>query len=149
MSAITFGKLEEYLCEGGTVAIVFDDHGNPLDVGREQRLFTKAQRTALGVRDGGCRFPGCEKPPSWTEAHHTHYWARDKGRTDIAKGILLCRYHHMLIHNKGWEIIRDKDGEYWLKPPKERDPKQALLAMPSKNPLAAAMKRVRATESAQ
>jgi Domain of unknown function (DUF222) len=145
-SAITFGKLEEYLCEGGTIAIGFDHNGDPLNVGREQRLFTRAQRTALGVRDGGCRFPGCDKPPSWTEAHHTDYWARDKGRTDIAKGILFCRYHHMLVHNKGWEIILDAAGDYWLKPPKERDPRQALIAMPSKNPLVAAMKRARGTD---
>ena len=149
MSAITFRKLEEYLCEGGTIAIGFGHDGDPLNVGREQRLFTRAQRTALGVRDGGCRYPGCEKPPSWTEAHHTDYWARDNGRTDIANGILLCRYHHMLVHNKGWEIIRDEAGDYWLKPPKERDPQQTLIAMPSKNPLVAAMKRARKTGRAR
>jgi hypothetical protein len=54
-------------------------------------------------------------------------------------GILLCRYHHMLIHNKGWEIIRDSDGRYWLKRPQENDPQQTLVAMTSKNPLVEAM----------
>jgi hypothetical protein len=153
LTAITFGKLEEYLCEGGTVGVILDDYGQLLDVGREQRLFTKAQRTGLGVRDGGCRFPGCEKPPSWTEAHHLAYWARDGGLTDVANGILLCRYHHMLIHNTGWEIIRDTgqidgNGGYWLKTPKERDPQQRLIEMPSKNPLAAAMKHAKKSEQA-
>ena len=143
MSAISFGKLGEYLCEGGTVGIAFNEHGQTLDAGREQRLFTKSQRTALGVRDGGCRFPGCDKPPSWCEAHHIAYWARDCGPTDIINGILLCRYHHMFIHNKGWEIIRDDHGGYWLKPPKERDPSQRLIEMPSKNPLIAAMQHAR------
>jgi hypothetical protein len=95
LSAITFGKLEEYLCEGGIVGIRFNDDGT-LDVGREQRLFTARQRTALGVRDGGCRFPGCDKPPSWCEAHHIEYWARDQGRTNVQLGILLCRYHAVL-----------------------------------------------------
>ncbi|HEY5230226.1 MAG TPA: DUF222 domain-containing protein, partial [Galbitalea sp.] len=75
LSAITFGKLEEYLCEGGTVAVLLDENGQHIDVAREQRLYTKAQRTALGARDGGCRFPGCDKPPSWCEAHHINYWA--------------------------------------------------------------------------
>jgi Domain of unknown function (DUF222) len=154
MSAISLGKLQEYLCEGGTIAVTVNEHGDPLDVGREQRLFTKAQRTALGVRDGGCRFPGCEKPPSWTEAHHIHYWGRDNGPTDVANGILPCRYHHMLVHNKGWEIIRDTvqtgdAGRYWLKPPREQDPQQHLIEMPSKNPLITAMKHTHATETTQ
>jgi hypothetical protein len=89
LSAITLTKLGEYLCEGGTVTVGFDHNGHPLDIGREQRLYTRAQRTALGVRDGGCRFPGCEKPPSWTETHHILFWARDKGPTDIANGMPL------------------------------------------------------------
>jgi hypothetical protein len=148
MSAISFGKLEEYLCEGGTIGIAFNAKGQVLDAGREQRLFTRIQRTALGVRDGGCRYPGCEKPPSWTEAHHIAYWNRDSGTTNVANGILLCRYHHMLIHNNGWEIIRDDEGRYWLKPPKERDPQQRLVEMPSKNPLVAAMTHARKTDQA-
>jgi Domain of unknown function (DUF222) len=153
LSAITLAKLDEYLCEGGTVTVGFDHNGHPLDVGREQRLYTRAQRTALGVRDGGCRFPGCEKPPSWTETHHILFWARDKGPTDIANGILLCRYHHMLMHQPGWEIIRDTgqidgNGGYWLKPPANRDPQRRLIEMPSKNPLIAAMKHAHQTEQA-
>lgn len=109
LSALSFGKLEENLCARGTVEILFKDDGT-LDVGREQRLFTSRQRTALGVRDGGCRFPGCERPPSWSEAHHIDQWARDHGRTDTENGILLCRCHHMLMHNAGWQIIRDTSG---------------------------------------
>jgi hypothetical protein len=89
MSAISFGKLEEYLCEGGTIGIAFNEKGQVLDAGREQRLFTRIQRTALGVRDGGCRYPGCEKPPSWTEAHHIAYWSRDSGATNVANGMPL------------------------------------------------------------
>jgi Domain of unknown function (DUF222) len=143
MSAISFGKLEEYLCEGGTVEVFLDDNGDLVDIARDRRLFSKAQRTGFGVRDGGCRFPGCDKPASWCEAHHIAYWARDKGRTSIGNGILLCRYHHMLIHKQGWEIIRDDSGRYWLKPPKERDPAQTLIEMPTKNPLVAAMKQGR------
>jgi hypothetical protein len=66
LTPITFAKLEEYLCEGGTLGILFKNDGS-MNLGREQRLFTTRQRTALGVRDGGCRFPGCNKPPSWCE----------------------------------------------------------------------------------
>ncbi|HEX4444516.1 MAG TPA: DUF222 domain-containing protein [Galbitalea sp.] len=138
LSKITVEKLEEYLCEGGQVGVLFDENGNLIDVGREQRLFTKRQRTGLAVRDGGCRYPGCDKPPSWTEAHHILQWARDHGRTDIINAILLCRYHHMLIHELGAEIIQDR-ATYWLKLPKSMDPSQTLVEMPSKNPIIAAM----------
>jgi hypothetical protein len=146
LSPITFSKLEEYLCDGGTLTIGFDHHGNPLDVGREQRLYTRAQRTALGVRDGGCRFPDCDKPPSWCEAHHIHYWARDHGPTTIENGILLCRYHHMLIHQPGWDITRDTHDQYWLTPPKHRDPNRHPIPMPTKNPLIAALRHAHQTE---
>jgi hypothetical protein len=147
LSPISYGKLAEYLCEGGTVDVIFGTDGS-LNVGRTQRLFTARQRTALGVRDGGCRFPGCNKPPSWCEAHHVDEWLEHHGATDLANGILLCRYHHMLMHDGGWSIIRDDDGGYWLKPPKVRDPEQGLIAMPSKNPLVAAMKHAEAAQSA-
>jgi hypothetical protein len=121
---------------------MFDDNGNVLNVGREQRLFTARQRIGLAVRDGGCRFPGCRKPPSWTEAHHIDHWARDQGRTDIARGILLCRYHHMLIHNNSWEIKRDDESRYLLIPPPGIDPDQIPIEMPSKNRLVATMRLV-------
>ena len=140
LSTITFSKLSEYLCEGGTVGVIFNADGT-IDVGREQRLFTPRQRTALGVRDAGCRFPGCTKPPSWCEAHHVQYWVRDRGRTDTENGILLCRFHHTFIHDKGWEIIRGADpGSFWLKPPAHVDPERQLIEMPSNNPLVAAMR---------
>jgi Domain of unknown function (DUF222) len=146
LSVVSFGKLEEYLCEGGTIDVVFGTDGS-MNLGRTKRLFTPRQRTALGVRDGGCRFPGCTKPPSWCEAHHINYWARDHGQTNLTDGILLCRYHHMLTHNNGWETTRDNStepgGGYWLKPPTTQDPEQRLIPMPSKNPIVAAMQLAR------
>ena len=119
---VSIETVERLACSGGTIAVRFDEHGQPLDVGREQRLFTTRQRIALAVRDGGCRWPGCERPPSWTEAHHVDHWARDGGKTDVADGVLLCRHHHLLLHNNHWEIERRPDG-LWLMPPGAgRDP---------------------------
>lgn len=113
---VSIETVERLACSGGTIAVRFDDHGQPLDVGREQRLFTARQRIALAVRDGGCRWPGCERPPSWAEAHHVDHWARDGGKTDVADGVLLCRHHHLLLHNNHWEIER-RPGGLWLIPP--------------------------------
>jgi hypothetical protein len=116
---LSIATIERRACTNGTVPIVFDANGQPLDVGREQRLFTARQRTALALRDGGCRWTGCERPPSWCEAHHIQFWARDEGRTDVADGILLCKHHHLLLHDHGWEIERcgPAGSEYWLVPP--------------------------------
>ncbi|MES1212166.1 MAG: DUF222 domain-containing protein [Leifsonia sp.] len=116
---VSIETVERLACTQGTVAVVFDEHGQPLDAGREQRLFTPRQRTALTERDGGCRWTGCERPPQWCEAHHIEHWARDGGRTDVADGILLCKHHHLLLHDHHWEIERrgPARSEYWLIPP--------------------------------
>ena len=111
--------------------ILFDQSGEVLDVGREQRTFTRRQRIALAARDGGCRFPGCDRPASWTEAHHIVEWSRG-GCTDVADGILLCKHHHLLIHNNGWRIERER-ADYFLLPPIDHDPLRRRIPMPSKN----------------
>lgn len=107
-------------CATGTVECTIDGDGNPLDLGREARLFTAAQRIALATRDGGCRWRGCDRPASYCEAHHIDEWARDGGRTDIDRGILLCRWHHMELHHGGWRITREDRGDFILHPPPGR-----------------------------
>jgi len=129
---ISIQTVERLACDGDTRSIEFDDSGQPLDVGREQRFFTKKQRVALSVRDGGCMFGVCERPPSMTEAHHIKFWARDGGTTDIKDGICLCKFHHLLMHNNGWEIERVGD-EYYLIPPPSVDAAQTPVLMPSKS----------------
>ena len=118
--AVSVTTIERRACTAGTITLTIDGNpanaGQPLNLGREKRLFSRAQRLALAARDGGCRWPGCERPPSWCEAHHIHHWHRDHGTTDIADGILLCRHHHLLAHNNGWEIER-AGPTYRLIPP--------------------------------
>jgi hypothetical protein len=126
-------------CDGSTCEIEFDDTGQPLDLGREQRLFGRQQRIVISARDGGCRAGNedgdgtCDRPPSWTEVHHVEQWKRDKGRTDIANGILLCKYHHLMLHNAGWEIHRD-GSTYWLIPPASVDPTRTPRLMLARSP---------------
>jgi hypothetical protein len=112
--------VDRNLCTVGSRNLSVDSGGNPLDVGREQRLYTAKQRVALAVRDGGCMFPECRVPASYCEAHHCDHWHEDLGHTDIDRGILLCRYHHMLLHNNGWKITREGLGAFMLHPPGER-----------------------------
>ncbi|MFB7250380.1 HNH endonuclease signature motif containing protein [Microbacterium sp. NPDC056234] len=104
---------EQHICDTGTVDIHVDVRGNPLAVGREHRLFTPTQRVALAVRDGGCRWRNCDRPSSYCEAHHIDTWSGG-GRTDIERGILLCRFHHMQLHHGGWSITRDGAEDFVL-----------------------------------
>ena len=130
---VSVETIKRHLCDTGYLGILFDATGQPLNVGRDERLFNRQQRRALAARDGGCRWPGCDQPPSWSESHHIENWA-DLGLSNIDYAILLCAHHHMLLHNQNWKIVL-QGGLYWLKPPIEIDPEQTLIALPSKNPL--------------
>lgn len=114
LSSFPAGVAGQHMCDSGFVPVTVDSCGNPLDVGREQRLFTPKQRIALAIRDGGCRWRGCDRPASYCEAHHIDEWAADRGRTDIDRGILLCRFHHMQLHHGGWRITRDGRSDFML-----------------------------------
>lgn len=109
--------IDQRVCDTGTMTVTVDKSGSPLDVGREHRLFTPRQRVALAIRDGGCRWHGCDRPASYCEAHHIDEWHADAGRTDIDRGLLLCRYHHMQLHHGRWRITRTGKEDFTLHPP--------------------------------
>ena len=123
--------IERLICDSGSVDLRLDDLGRPLNMGREDRVFSRAQRRALAGRDGGCMWPGCDRPPAFTEVHHINHWSRDDGRTDINQGILLCSAHHLLLHNQRWQVFENA-GVYWLRPPITIDPGQVLVEMPGR-----------------
>jgi 5-methylcytosine-specific restriction protein A len=107
---------------GGLIPCVLDSAGVILDWGRERRLFTRSQRLALVERDGGCAM--CGLPPGMTRAHHIKWWRRDKGRTDLESGVLLCEACHHRIHDNGWEVRIDGSGtraRVWFVPPRHVD----------------------------
>ena len=135
--------VDRFVCDTGLVGLRLGTFGQVLNLGRTQRLFSPGQRLAISVRDGGCLFPGCTKPPSACEVHHIVEW-KNRGVTNVADGVLLCRHHHMLLHNNHWRILRKPDG-YWLRPPRERDPHQSLIALPSKSPLMRELAHARAS----
>ncbi len=79
---------------------------------------------AITVRDRGCSFPGCTRPPNWCDAHHLKWWARDLGETSYANGALLCAFHHTEIHRGDWRIQPGPDGVPEFVPPKWLDREQ-------------------------
>ncbi len=111
-------------CAASLIPAVLGTHGAVLDLGRAQRLFTGARRRALVLRDRGCAFPGCDRPPEWCDAHHILSWL-DGGCTDRDNGVLLCEHHHHTVHADGWRIVLARDGTPELIPPRWIDPTQA------------------------
>ncbi|HEY2957562.1 MAG TPA: DUF222 domain-containing protein [Actinomycetota bacterium] len=93
-----------------------------LDLGRATRVVPPALRRALAVRDGGCAAPGCDRPPGWTDAHHLHHWLHG-GPTSLGNLVLLCRVHHVAVHEGGWRLARDPaTGRVALTPPARGQP---------------------------
>ncbi len=87
----------------------------PLSVGRATRTIPSSIRRALVMRDQGCRFPGCDRPPAWTDGHHIIHWA-DGGPTELANLVSLCRSHHRQVHEERWRI-HIADGSAVVEPP--------------------------------
>lgn len=112
----------ELACDGGARLIAVGDNGQPLWLGDRVRFHTAAQRVALAARDGGCVFPGCPAPPPWCHAHHVVPWSQG-GPTDIDNGVLLCAFHHHLLH-RGDYRMRMHGGRPQLLGPRWVDPDQ-------------------------
>ena len=90
-----------YLCDCGINRVVADKIAGAtsriLNLGRTTETVSPGQRTALAIRDRHCRWPGCDRPPSWCHAHHIWWWTRG-GPTDLDNLTLLCSRHHHLVH---------------------------------------------------
>jgi hypothetical protein len=103
-------------CDGVRTTVTLDEDGMPVGVGRATRTIPPSMRRALVVRDRGCRFPGCDRPPPWTDAHHIVHWGQG-GRTELSNLVMLCRPHHRLVHEDGWSLELTGDGEVVTAPP--------------------------------
>jgi hypothetical protein len=116
-------------CDAQVLPAVLDGASVPIDLGRARRLYSGAARQAILLRDGGCAFPGCDRPPRWTQIHHIVSWL-DGGSTDRDNGVALCTHHHRLIHHSDWTVRRGRDGRPEFIPPRYVDPRQR----PQRNP---------------
>lgn len=110
-------------CDAMLLPAVLGTKGQPLELGRERRLFTGPIRRALVLRDGGCAFPTCDRPPRWCQGHHVLGWY-EGGTTSLSNAVLLCGYHHRLVHHPGgWTVHIDPgDGLPTFTPPAYVDP---------------------------
>ncbi|MBX3195891.1 MAG: DUF222 domain-containing protein [Microbacteriaceae bacterium] len=124
ISAATARRLA---CDARILPAVMGSSPEPLDLGREERLFSRAQRRALALRDGGCVWPGCDAPPGWCEVAHLLAWYLG-GATDLRNGVLMCPFHHRRHDQDGWQLEWRGDDLVLIPPAhldRERRPRRA------------------------
>jgi hypothetical protein len=115
-------------CDCKLIPVVLGGDGEVLDVGRAQRTVPIGIRRALVARDGGCAFPGCDRPLGLCEAHHARHWI-DGGETSVQNCCLLCPNHHQQAHRQGWDVTI-RGGRVEFLPPAIIDPDRRPLANP-------------------
>jgi hypothetical protein len=110
---LSASQIRRLACNAELIPAVLGTQGEVLDLGRASRLFSRAQRKALRIRDKRCRAEGCDAPVAWTEMHHKDPWARG-GPTDLDNGICLCNFHHHRCHDGAYthEYLPNGDVRY-------------------------------------
>jgi hypothetical protein len=121
---LTPASVRRLACDAAILPAVLGSHGQILDFGRQRRTFTGPLRRALVLRDGGCAFPGCDRPARWCDSHHIQHWT-DGGPTRLDNAVLLCGHHHRVIHQARWLVrVNPRDGRPEFVPPADLDPNQ-------------------------
>jgi hypothetical protein len=103
-------------CDAAITPIFLGSESNQPQAGQTTRSISGSQRKALVARDKGCRFPGCDRPADWTDAHHIQHWA-DGGKHSMPNLVLLCRRHHRKVHEEGWNLVVVEGGGIAAVPP--------------------------------
>jgi len=113
---ISSKAVERLACDSTVTRVLLGSDSTVIDVGRAKRVVSGPQSKALKVRDRGCVWPGCDRPASWTSAHHVVHWIHGGG-TDLPNLVLLCYRHHWMVHEGEWQIVRGDDGRMLTIPP--------------------------------
>jgi hypothetical protein len=127
-AALPPATIRRLCCDGSLVAIVEDEQGTPLSVGRKTRAIPSKIRRALDARDAGCRYPGCCNT-RFVDAHHIIHWA-DGGETKLDNLVLLCRRHHRFLHEHGYTITHTDTNQLQFNTPNGRSVDAAHATTP-------------------
>ena len=107
--------VRRFACDGRLQPALEDAAGRVIGVGRASRSIPVWLSRQIKMRDIGCRCPGFERT-RWVHRHHIQHWA-DGGPTDLSNLITLCGFHHRLVHEGGWALSGDPDGDVdWVRP---------------------------------
>ncbi|MFJ1764198.1 DUF222 domain-containing protein [Amycolatopsis sp. NPDC088138] len=130
---MTAAEARVHACDSMLIPAVLGEKSEPLNLGRLRRLISAGLRRALFLRDRGCAFPGCHRPPRHCQGHHIRHWS-EGGPTNLNNLVLLCAHHHRLLHRSGWEVHIATDGLPEFRPPafldKHRKPRRNNLHQP-------------------
>jgi len=108
-SPISTKTVARLACDATINRVLLGSDSAVIDVGRARRVVSGTIRRALNARDRTCRWPGCDRPASWSAAHHLVHWVHG-GATNLSNLILLCHTHHWMTHEGGWQLRRADDG---------------------------------------
>lgn len=122
---LTPGEARAALCNAGIYPVVLSGASLPLDLGRTQRLFSKAQGRAIRAAYRGCSYPGCSMPASRCELDHLDPWEKG-GRTDIASADLNCPIHHIARHCSLFRTVKIPGSRPLVLLSPKLDPEQKL-----------------------
>ena len=100
--------LQRLACDARIQVVAENDAGDAIALGRTKREPSASMMRQLRHRDRGCRFPGCGST-AFANAHHIVWWSRG-GATDLNNLLLICGFHHRLVHEHGWTVERADDG---------------------------------------
>jgi hypothetical protein len=100
---LTPETISRLLCDCGVHRVVTKGPSTILDYGSTTQTIPAPVFSSLVVRDGHCRWPGCDRPSTWCDGHHIWHW-EDGGPTRLDNLVLLCRRHHTRVHKRGWHI---------------------------------------------
>jgi hypothetical protein len=102
-------------CNGRLQTVIEDQTGQPIRLGRVTRDPPDWMLRHLRYRDRECTFPACGGR-QFTHAHHIEWW-ENGGRTELDNLVLVCSFHHKLVHEYGWRLQRGQDGAMgWFRP---------------------------------
>jgi len=113
---ISAKTVQRIACDSSITRVLLGADSAVIDAGRAKRVVSGGTRRLLDARDRHCRWPGCERPASWSAAHHVVHWANG-GKTDLSNMILLCQHHHWMVHEGGWRLSLAGDGRVLAIPP--------------------------------
>jgi len=108
--------VQRLACDSSITRIVLGSESEVIDVGRAKRVVSAGVRRALDVRDKTCQWPACDRPPSWTAAHHLVHWAKG-GNTNLDNMVLLCHRHHTMVHEGRWQLVHTEEDRLLTIPP--------------------------------
>ncbi len=101
--------MQQFFCDASWRTLITAGGSVVLDYTHAKPEINRSQRRAVQRRDRHCQFAGCDRHWTWCDVHHLR--AKEDGGWDLFDNlVLLCRRHHTMVHQQGWQLWRDTDG---------------------------------------